>query len=316
MSASFRVALFFWLACLTHSLLAPIALANSKPRTQMSNLSDGTFERQLEVPPTVPLVPNTPEMHEAVRFFQAMPFNLGERIRYSISYLGVEGGTAEVMLRTPVKWKTSWALRITAEVMSSSWYKWIAQIHDSLEGLASPTSEFEPLHFYLNQQEGDFRQSKILAFEPDKVFQKTQRKNRDLKSETFDLKPNTKDAMGALYYFRTQLAQKPDQKSFEFPLFTSEKNWILKAKWEESETRKLGGVKVETDVWQVQSFFGGLMEQKGDIRMWVTRDARRLPIYVEANIKFGSIKLHLHEWDPGFQLSPQKQKFEKFRRSP
>ena len=288
----------------------------SRTKTQLSNLSDGSFQRQLELPVTTALVPNSPLMIQAVRAYEGLPFNLGERMKFVITYLGVQGGEAEVLLRTPIQWKDGWAHRLTGEVISATWYKWIAQIHDSVEGVMANTPEFDPLRFYINQQEDDFRQSKVVDFEGQKVLQKTQRKDRPLKSEVFEIQPKTKDAMGTLYYVRSRLAADPKLKELEFPVFTSEKNWHLKAKWEKSEEKKIGKTSFTTDVWQVNSYFGGLMEQKGDIRLWLTQDSRKLPVYVEASIKFGAIKMHLKEWDPGFQLPGNKPKSEKLRLEP
>jgi Protein of unknown function (DUF3108) len=298
------------------ALAGPIILQGSSLKTQLSNLSDGGFERQLDIPLTAPLVPNSPLMIQAIASYDKLPFNMAERLRYVITYLGVQGGDAELLLRTPVQWNQTWAHRITGEVISADWYKWVAKIHDSVEGLMSGAPEFEPHRFYINQKEGDYLQSKIVNFEGPKVGQLTQRKDRPQKHEDFDLAPNTKDALGALYYVRTRLAAEPNLKDFEFPVFTSEKNWTLKVTWLKSEEKRIGKTLFATDVWQLTSHFGGLMEQKGDIRMWLTQDSRRLPVYIEASIKFGALKMHLKDWDPGFQLSATKPKYEKLRLEP
>jgi hypothetical protein len=309
---------FYWCAW---SLSAfPVATAVTQGpgnKTQLSNLSDGGFERQMDLPLTQALLPNSTLMHQAIQSYETLPFNIGERIKFVITYLGVQGGQAEVLLRTPVQWRGErWAHRITGEVMSADWYKWIAKIHDSVEGLMLTSPEFEPLRFYINQKEGDFSQTKIVNFENSKVKQITQRKDRDAKNEDFELPSKTKDAMGALYYVRARLAAEPSLKFFEFPVFTSEKTWILKATWVHAEEKKVGNKTFQTDVWQLTSHFGGLMEQNGDVRLWLTQDSRRLPVYVEASIKFGALKLHLKDWDPGFQVHSSKPNYEKLRLEP
>lgn len=304
-------------------LLAPgdlHAQAGKGKRVQFSNLSDGDFEKQLEAPESEPLAPNSLLMLKAMESYTNLPFDVGERMRFAITYLGVKGGTAEVFLRSPVKAENSpggWAHRITGEVRSAEWYKWITRVHDAVEGLMDSSPELVPLRFYINQQEGSFRQSKIVEFsaKEGKIRQRTQRKDRELKRDEFPFSANTKDALGALFYFRSKVPPTGNVKSFDFPVFTSEKTWVLKARLDKQETLKIDGVKFDTDMWQVTSHFGGLMEQKGDIRMWITRDARRLPIYAEANVKFGYLKLHLAEWDQGW-TTKGKTAYEKIRLDP
>jgi hypothetical protein len=290
----------------------------SPKKTQLSNLSDGSFERQLEVPETTPLVPGSVLMQNALNTYGKLPFDIGERMRFVITYLGVKGGIAEVIMRTPVAWEGRWAHRITGEVKSAEWYAWITRIHDSVEGLMDSGDALVPLRFYINQQEGTFRQTKVVEFstKDGKVRQRTQRKGRELKKDEFPLTSSTKDALGALYFFRKSVPFDKGLKTFEFPVFTSEKSWTLKAKLEGQETLKKDGQTFDTDVWRITSHFGGLMEQKGDIKMWLTRDVRRLPIYAEANVKFGYIKLQLAEWDQGYADGKVKALYPKLRIDP
>ena len=249
----------------------------SSKKTQLSNLSDGSFERQLDVPESAALGQGTPLMLQAVKTYGSLPFDIGERMRFVITYLGVKGGVAEVILRTPIAWEGGWVHRMTGEVKSAEWYAWITRIHDSVEGLMDSGPELNPLRFYINQQEGEFRQTKIVEFSSKelKVRQRTQRKGRELHREEFATTASTKDALGALYYFRKSVPPNDTLKSFEFPVFTSEKTWTLKAKLEGQETLKRSGQTFETDVWRVTSHFGGLMEQKGDIKLWLTREIGR-----------------------------------------
>jgi hypothetical protein len=300
-------------------LLVHAQSASGNPKkVQLSNLSDGGFERQLDVPPSEALAPGTPLMQDAVKTYATLPFDIGERMRFVITYLGVKGGVAELMMRTPIKWESGWAHRMTGEVKSAEWYAWIMRIHDSVEGLMAAGVDLAPLRFYINQQEGDFRQTKVVEFSQKdlKVRQKTQRKGRDLKSDEFPLTASTKDALGALYFFRKSVPTGTRVKAFEFPVFTSEKTWTLKATFEKEETLKRDGQKFQTDVWRIQSYFGGLMEQKGDVRLWLIRDERRLPLYVEANVKFGYIKLQLTEWDQGYADPKAKKIQPKLRIAP
>jgi len=288
----------------TASLIAPLALLSpeSAPAAPLSTLSPGDFERQLEVPHSVPLEAGSPLAEEANRAYSQLPYSVGERMRFIVTYLGVNGGAAEVIIQPPVKHLDTWAHRITGEVKSARWYRWIMNIHDSIEGLAYRGVEFVPARFYINQQEGDYRNSKILEFDQarSQIRQQTKRKGRDEVRADFPLVEGTKDALGALYYLRNKLAATtPPPLNLNFPIFTSEKTWTGKADYLGSDSRKVGKKRYETDVYRLVTTFGGLMEQKGDIKIWFSRDSRRLPLYIEASVRFGYIKVTLDEWDAG-----------------
>ena len=295
-----------------------LALAQANRQTQLSNLSPGTFDRQFEIPVSENLTSASPLIQDALKVYGQLPFQIGERLRFEITYLGVKGGTAEVLVRTPIKWKESWAHRITGEVLSATWYKWLTHIHDSVEGVFDASPELAPLQFYINQQEGSFRQTKFIQFDKaaQKVMQKSYRRDRAPKSEEFPLSIATKDALGALYFFRSHVPTSSQIKQFEFPVFTSEKTWTLRAKQTGEEKKSFGDTTIDTDVWEITSHFGGLMEQKGDIKLWLTKDDRRLPIYAEAHIAFGYIKVQLTEWDPGHYAPGVTKKYDKLRLEP
>lgn len=287
------------------------------PDQIFSTLTDGTFDRQIKLPNSENVPQGSQQLGEALGKLRGLPFDIGERIRYVITYLGVKAGLAEAVFRTPVKVGQDWAFRVTGEVTNAQWYAWLVSIHDSIESVFMPNAEMHPVRFYINQQEPvSFRQTSVLFFDTAEwvVRQERRRKDEKLKYDEYPLERNAKDALAALYYFRSLV--KPgegSEKEVRIPIFTSEKNWIGIARYIGVETRKIEGHSYDTDVYQLKTQLGHILEQKGDIKLWITRDIRRLPVYVEANVKFGYIKLSLQEWDQGFADSKYKQKFPPIR---
>lgn len=279
-----------------------ISSANSVASESLSTLTSGQFKRQLDLPKTEPVSPDS-ELGKQVRAAYAKTnVSPGERTRYAVTYLGVSAGSAELTLQPAVKFSKTWAHRITAEVKSSSWYSWLVKLHDSVEEISTEAQQFTPVRFYLNQLEKDYQSTKLLEYSPEtlSVRQRSKRVGQPEVQKDFQYPKGTKEALGALYFLRTQLASTyPPPLHLEFPIFTSEKTWTGKATYRGSDTRKIAGTSYETDVYHLVTTFGGLMEQKGDIRIWFTRDERKIPIYIEAYIKFGFIKVTLDEWDPG-----------------
>lgn len=285
---------------------------------QFSNLSDGLFETQLQLQAHPNLEASSKEMKSALEAYNKLPFDIGERFRFVVTYMGARGGAVELLLRTPVKWNKTWAHRVTGEAKSAEWFKWVFEMHDSVEGIFDHSPEMLPYHFYINQLEGGFKQTKLIKFDAKqkKIFQTTNRPSwKKPKEDEFEYVKNAKDALGAFYYVRTLIALEDltKTKTFEFPIFTSEKTWKGSGRFVRSETKKVEGIDYETDVLELKTQFGSLMEQKGDLRVWLTRDSRRLPVYIEADIKVGSVKLSLSEWDQGWADPKKKKIYPKIR---
>ena len=286
------------------------------PIERFSTLTDGNFETQLPRPLLESLTPGSIEMKQALSIFDELPFDVGERIHFVVTYLGIKGGYAEAIIKHPVRIKDGWAARVTGEVKSAEWYAWIAKVHDAVESVFMPHEKYKPVQFFMNQQEAKFFNSKIVKFnhETSKIEQTERRKDKDIKELAFDLEKEVKDAIGALYYLRQEIDLWAKDKPFEMRIFTSEKTWTGKIKYLRSETKEVFTQFYETDVYAMDTQFGGLLQQEGDIRVWFTRDKRRIPVYIQANVQFGYIEVELAEWDQGFANPAKKKIFPKIRR--
>lgn len=290
------------LFCILGSLLLPLTMGLATSFYEaFSTLSPGNFNRQLPLPPTTPLSLSHPLRSQAQALYQTLPYGVGERLRFQITYLGLKGGTAEILVREPIEWENTFAHRFTGEAKSAEWFSWVTQLHDGIESLALGTPEVIPLQFYINQLENSFKQSKIVEFDwkNRSIHQRFKRPSKELKLEHFELHPGVKDAASALYFLRLLLQKNEiSSKIIEFPIFTSEKTWTARAHLISEEPKSVGGVTIPCDVLELTTHFGGLMEQKGKMRFWMSKDARRIPLYIEADIRFGHIKVKLLEWDP------------------
>lgn len=295
------------------ALALSLAAIQAQASTTFSTLTSDAFSSQIDLPRSETIPAGSPLDAKIKEAYSKLNVSPGERIRYAVTYMGVNAGDAEVILQRPVKFGSGWAHRITAEVKSASWYSWLVKLYDSAEELSTEAEEFTPVRFYLNQIEKDYESTKLLEYNPAalSVRQRSKRSGKSEVQKEFQYPEGTKEALGALYYLRSQLASSfPPPLNLEFPIFTSEKTWTGKASYRGSDTRKISGTKYDTDVYHLITTFGGLMEQKGDIRIWFTRDERKIPIYIEAYLKFGYIKVTLDEWDPG---EIQKPKFKPIR---
>jgi hypothetical protein len=125
-----------------------------------------------------------------------------------------------------------------------------------------------------------------------------QERNRVTTQDTsFAVQPFTHDILSAFYFIRTQPLEVG--KSFELSAVSGKKNYKLKVICHREETVEVPAGKFKT--WMIEPILkeDGLFKAKGQLWIWVTRDARRMPVKMQSKIPVGSIKAELVRFQPG-----------------
>jgi hypothetical protein len=107
-------------------------------------------------------------------------------------------------------------------------------------------------------------------------------------TETLPILPHTQDAISCLYYVRKALTPKPGF-SLTMNVHHDKKNHTLNALVEKVETIKGAWGKIETVRVLVIMPFQGIFLNQGNIRVWFTNDARRIPLRMKAKVVIGTI---------------------------
>jgi hypothetical protein len=102
-----------------------------------------------------------------------------------------------------------------------------------------------------------------------------------------DVVPEVHDPVTAVYYFRTRDAGNPDRSR---NVYAGRKMWQIASRSIGTETiPDEFGRPVETTVIKPVIRRDGKLENKGDIKMWLTNDDRKVPLRIYADIKFGTV---------------------------
>lgn len=223
-----------------------------------------------------------------------LPFNAGERLRYAVSWRGLPAGNAELVAvpdRTILnRWKA------TAKASSVGYVSNIYPVEDEYQSqFRSPG--FCSLGIHKQIQEGDRHREVKLDFDPRRRLARLE--DRDAaghappKVEQFAIPDCVQDILSAVYYARS--LPLTIGKSFEFPLNDGSKTIQIHVDVQAEEEvatgiGKLQAIRVEPDV-----FSGHLFSGKGRIFVWFTKDARRIPVQLRAQISVGTITATLSE---------------------
>ncbi len=208
-----------------------------------------------------------------------------ERLTFDIiwggwSYSWVHAGQATLEL-LPTPDDKVW------EIRSRAWCNGLFQslypVQDTVVSFVDAAGIY-PLRFEKNLHEGSYHKHILTVFDQKQHFLATE-------DTTFSIAPFTQDVLSAFYFIRTQTLEVG--KSFELSAVSGKKNYKLRVLCHDSET-----VTVPAGTFacfQVEPLLqeDGLFKAKGKLWIWITQDARHLPVKMQSHIPVGSIKAEL-----------------------
>ncbi len=226
-------------------------------------------------------------------------FTFGEKLMYTVHYLGMNAGTAQMSVLDKMIFNGHEVYPILATAQSNDFISLLYPVNTRIESYMDVNGLYSHL-INVKQHEGKKKRDKRIEFDQE-GHKATQ--SDDAGQSVFDVPPKVNDSLSSLYYFRTQKNIAVGQSVF-IDVHESKKNWKL-------EIRVLGKERVTTplgtfDTLKVQAMprYEGIFQNKGDLFIWVTDDDRKIPVIMKSKIKVGSITVTLISQQEG-QLPPR-----------
>ena len=218
----------------------------------------------------------------------ARPFATGERLTYAITFLGMRAGTAvmEVQDTTPIEDHP--ALKLVTTAKSSSTVTKFYPVDNRVESIVDAESLL-PVHLMFTRREGKKKNDFDVTFHR---AEGTVLSIKDGVSETLPIPPGTHDLISCLYYIRS-LPSIQLGSSVMLTLHHDKKNYRVEVRTEGVE--KVQGLRGEVEAIRLLVImpFQGLFLNEGNIRVWLTNDAHRVPLMMKAKIIIGSVVARL-----------------------
>lgn len=227
-----------------------------------------------------------------------LPFAPGERIAMRITYAHFLGGRAVISVQ-PATHDGQPALEFVAEAKSEGFFAWLFHFRVSDRTVA----RWEPatrcsLRIEKHLREGKAERDQVVEFDPQGSARVEDRK---VKQKEFTLAPCTLDVLSAFYVTRVQGV--PETGQLELPVFDNGKHYKLGVRFVGRETLDLPaplGPGVATVIVEPQLLDGtGLFVKEGRLKIWLTDDARRIPVRMRSKVAVGSVSADLESYDPG-----------------
>jgi len=215
-------------------------------------------------------------------------FQIGEKLRYRISYGFIDAGEAVLETKyTHIKGGNRSLYHVVGTGRTFGAFNSIFKVHDVYESYIDQESVM-PWFFHRRVNEGGYKITQ------DYVFNHYSSKVNNGKGKHFSAPMGVQDMISCFYYARTlDFTDIKKGKIFEIPTFMDDELFNLKIKYVGDEVISLrkGKFKCMRFVPIVQT--GRYFKHEEDVSFWVTKDKNRIPVQIKAKIPVGSVKMHL-----------------------
>jgi len=236
-----------------------------------------------------------------------LPFGAGERIGLKITYAHLLAGRAWLSVESSHH-EGRPALDFIAEARSQGFFAWLLRfrVEDRTVARWDPRT-YCSLRIEKHLREGRARRDQVVTFDPATGI--AQVDDHKVKEKRFELDPCALDVLSA--FFVTRLRGVPEGGRLELPVFDNGKRYVLGVRFVGRDVLDLpppiGGntrtVIVEPQLVEGSGLF--VSEKGARLKIWLTDDARRIPVRLRAKVAIGSVSVDLESYTPARHGTPE-----------
>ena len=228
-------------------------------------------------------------------------FGDGELIRYTVSYnwgpVWVDAGLVTFSVAHELfRGKPSWHLKGTGKSFAS--YDLLFKVRDYFDSWIDPET-FRSYDFRRNVYEGGYNLLNTLNFDHNiqKVIANTKSNNNKQRTDTLPMRPCAFDMLSAVYYTRTlDFAQLQLDVNKQITVLIDDAYYDIYIRMMGKEiVESTDGKRYRCIKFAARMVQGTIFKGDEDVLVWVTDDANKIPIYIEAKIIVGTVKAYLKD---------------------
>jgi len=228
-------------------------------------------------------------------------FQEGEEIIYTVSYnwgpVWVDAGLVTFSVTKENYFgKPAWHFKSTGKTFIS--YDILYKVRDYYDSWTDPET-FRSLGFKRYIYEGGYSLINTMIFDYDrkKIISNTKSNNNPVRYDTLKFSPCTFDMLTAVYFTRSlDLAKMALNEKREVSLIIDDGLYNIYVRSLGKETvENTDGKKYRCNKFAAKMVEGTIFRGDEDVLVWVTDDANKVPIRIEAKIIIGTVKAYLKE---------------------
>lgn len=222
------------------------------------------------------------------------PFRVGERLTYEVYYGLIFAGTATLIVQDIVEVCGRMTYHVVLTARTSPAFSKVFRVNDRIETYID-VERFVPWKFAKVQEEGDYRHDEVSILDQ-RNHLGHYRSNRTGYTKEYTLPEECQDTLSVFYFIR--LVPYEVGKTITLKVMADERIWDAAFKTKEVTKRTIyrGGTHETFLVESDASFDMGAL-QKGEGRLWVSTDERRLPVCIKTRLTFGNLTLAMVKAD-------------------
>ena len=218
-----------------------------------------------------------------------LPYRLGERFEYDISYGGILVGSANMEILSQKTLDKTPVFHVVAKGKTARFFDLFFKVRDVYETYLD-TLNIRPVKFIRDIQEGDFKKKQIYSFKHSDgvVFSN---------KTSYPISSTTQDMLSAFFYARTfNKKNLQKEKVFFIPIFMDEEIYLLEIVYLRNEKIKTKFGNIDCMVFKPKMQEGRVFEDGEQMKIWISNDKNRLLVKVETKILVGTIKAFLVDY--------------------
>lgn len=218
-----------------------------------------------------------------------LAFNVGEVLKFDISYGFIHAGTASLSIPEIRTINNRKCFYIKAEAFSAAAFSWFFKVEDKYETYIDVEGIF-PWRFEQHIREGKFKADNIATFDQYNKIAYT-------KDGKYPIPEYTHDILSAFYYVRTlDFSQSKPGNIIKLHNFYKDKVYPLDVKFLGRQIVEVNAGKFQCIIVEPLVQEGGLFKHKGRLIVWLTDDDRKIPVKMTSEIIVGSISVELESY--------------------
>ncbi len=214
-----------------------------------------------------------------------LPFKPGEKLTYDISWSNIiHAGTAVMEVREEKKADGKIVYHLISTAHSSGLVSKFYAVSDTIVS-AFDAKNLRPVSFSLDQSHGKRKKKRNMTFNQKEG---TVTVLSDGQQNTYPVPADIQDPLSSLYYVRTKqdfIIGKPVIVN----VHEDDKNWAVEVNVLGKEKLKTSSGELNTIKLKTYPKYEGVFQNKGEIYIWLTDDARKIPVLMKSTISIGSI---------------------------
>ncbi len=221
-------------------------------------------------------------------------FKSGEKLRYKMSYSGfLKAGTAVLELNE-VELDGKKVFYSKGSGWTSGIIKWFFKIDDVYESYFDKDT-IKPYYFKRKIDEGGYKKHRNTQFNYDTKEAYVQ--DFINQKDTIIAFSNVQDMMSSFYYLRTQDVKgmkKGDEIAID--MFMDSQVYPFKLRYLGKEVLKTKFGKINALVFRPLVQSGRIFKAEESVTIWITDDANKIPIKMQADLSVGSLRAELQQY--------------------